>query len=740
MADPFRLPASGAFPWTGADYAYAGWVPNVSGHLSFNLIDPQSKHPTFNHQPRLDCPRLVAAHRARLAQDYPFFDWLVKLFRRSARQDFILVAQSVRVVTPFFLGDSLEHSDDANGALSGLVAVIPTDAAWSTCWRIRRTLKAIDRQISDAVADKADGAPDPGQGLPADILAELGHIRGSIACYFLRFALFRTGELRIWFDLADFLGRDIVAEPPTPRELVAADHLAPQAYYFIKDLVHAHYHHIADSDQLLPLTETPRPADAAAHQDNEVGWRYATLRGLARVVVELRQGRSIAGHQQAKGVIAYAQAFQTVLARITRGREAQIKHKICDEIIPYDFSNLTMSLDATDASAQSVMSARLQLFAIVVGIVLSGLALWAGAVQIQPILCTSLDAVASCPKIEPGPVVSIVNDIVANPSAFLIVLFALGMVPFILFFRGLNAIPWAERGIRWLRRLTEAVGAQVSRWLRGNDIVGWLVSLAMLGGLTLYVAHLAIKAAPTTLVPPVAVDDPETRRGPWAPLYPLVGKRVDQSGLLVRSVIAGDLRTLLADDYAPFLKAFGPEATLVREGALLVLTSAPTGGDAAYLMIAPQGLRIEAGVRRDGMLRVHRSQGARLPRPRAVIDLLGATGQSDAGPIPIEASKCESALGGTSGRVIHLSGTLRAKDFCEYAVELQKGQALTFDRKRSQGLNVLVIEGRATQPLDQLFIAQRTGKQVIHVVPEGWRPKPGETLKPRAFYVRLDIH
>jgi len=740
VTDPFRLPTSGTFPWIDADYAYAAWVPNVSGHLSFNLIDPHSKHPTFNHQQRLERPRLVAAHRSRLAQDYPFFDWLVRLFRRSARQDFILVGQSARVVTPFFCDGALKHSDDTNGVLTGLVAVIPPDAAWSTRSQIRSTLKVIDRGISEAVADKADGAVDPGQGLHDDILTELRRVRGSIACYFLQFALFRTGELRIWFDLADFLGRDIVAEPATTPELVAAEHLASQVYYFIKDLLHAHYHHIADSDQLLPLTQTPRPADDKAHEDNEVAWRYATLRGLVRVVVELRQGRSIAGHQQAKGVIAYAQSFQTVLAKITRGQQVGVDHKSCEEIIPYDFSNLTMSLDATDASAQSVMSARLQLFAILVGILLSGLALWAGAVQIQPILCTSLDAAATCPKIEPGPIVSFVNDIVANPSAFLIILFALGIISFILFFRGLNAIPWAERGIRWLRRLSEAIGVQVARWLRGSDIIGWLVSLAILGGLTIYMAHLAIKVAPTTLVPPVAVDDPATQRGPWAPLYPLVGKRADQSGLLVRSVIAGDLRTLLADDYAPFLKAFGPEATLVRDGSLLLLTSAPTGGDAAYLMVEPRSQRVEAGVRRDGMLRVHRSQGARLPRPRVIVDLLGALGQSDAGAIPIEASKCDSAPGGTTGRVIHLSGTLRADDFCEYAIDLQAGQALTFDRTRSKGLNVLIIEKGSARPLDPVFVARSTGKQLIHVVPDGWHPKPADVLKPRAFYVRLDIH
>ncbi len=736
--DPFRLPGNGNYPWTNAEYAYAGWVPNVSGHLSFNLIDPGSKHPTFNNQERLDRPRQVAAHRLRLAQDYPFPDWAVKLLRHSARQDFIMLAESVRVLTPYFRNGVLEESDDGNGALVGVVAVLPSDADSETADLIKDTLSKIETIVSEAVTDKATCGVDPARRIPKEILDLLEGRRNQLACFLLRFALYRTGELRIWFNIDEFLGRDVTHDPALPQETAAARHLAPQAYYFIKDLLHAHYHHTSNSDQLLPLVETPRPANDAEHEANEVTWRYAPLRGLARVVVELRHGRSVAGHQQAKGIIAYAQAFQSVLAHITRPRLISRPSQPSNSIIPYDFGNLAMSLDATDASTQSAVSARLQLFGIVIGIFLSGLALWAGAVQIQSPLCQALGPDV-CPKIEPGPVVSLVNWIVPNPSAFLIILITAGVFAFVFFFRGLNAIPLVERGVRWLRRLAEATGVQVARLTRNSDLLGWVVSLVILGALTFGAARTAIWLAPSKDVPPVSTQI--VTGGPWDSLQPMVGKRAEQSGVLVSSVIAQQLRMLLQDDYGAFLKAFTPESVLTRDGRLLVLASAATvGGDGAYLVIDPVFTRLEAGVRNAGELKVHRTQGASLRRPALVIQLLGAVGRTDGGPVPVEATTCNFASGGKAGRTLHLSGFLRATEFCEYRVELQKGQALSFDRSLAKGLDVLLVDGGQAKPIDSVFIAPESRRRLVRVVWSGWHPRAADSMKPREFYVRLGIH
>jgi hypothetical protein len=738
--DAFKLPDDGSYPWFNADYAYAGWVPNVSGHLSFNLIDPLSKEPIYNHQFDLASPRTVALHRRRLAKDYPFYDKLVKWFRRSAVQDYVVLAETGRVETPFFSENTVAETDDANGVMVGVVAVLPSEGNSETNGLRKAILAHIDHEIVQATLKKIEGNGDPERRLAQELLISLKNAQAVIACHLMHFALFRTGELRIWFDLNEFLGRDIDQEQPDDNERQAAEKLAKQVYYCLKDILHAHYHHDPHSDQMLPLSFTTTQCSPQDHEKSENEWRYATVRGMARTVVELRHGRSIRGHQQAKGIIAYAQTFQGVLARCIRPITIRQSHRENGSFVPYDFANLIMSLDATDASAQSAINARLQLFAILIGILLSGIALWAGAVQIQEPLCKSLGDAVTCPKMGSGPIVSLVNLVVANPTAFLIVLFTAGLVFFMIGFNGSNALPSVERGIRWLRRLAEAVGAQASRWTRNSDWLGWAISLAFLGGLSVLAGYLAYRVAPKTPVPPVSQQN-DGWRGPWATLYPLVGQRIDQSGLLVRSVITPELRSLLGDDYPAFLKLMAPESKLVRDGSLLVLISAAApGDDAGFLIIDPKKMRLEAGLRRDGLLSLHRTVGELMQRPAAVRSFLGTGGKSDTGAVAIESSTCDIKTGGTDGRTLHLSGSFKAASFCAYSLELHSGQTVSFDRRQANGLDVLVGNASESPSIGEAFTANKEGTQVVRVIWKGWSPKGPARLKPRDFYVRLTVH
>ncbi|MEG3159356.1 hypothetical protein U1763_02465 [Sphingomonas sp. LB2R24] len=727
-------------PWVGASHSFAGWVPNVSGHLSFTMVDPRGSQSTYNHQADLGKPRVVALKRQRLAQDYPFWDYLVKTFRPAAAQEFIVLAQSCRVRTPYFVGSELKEADDEHGALCGVIIVVPVDDDATTKTHRTNLLGRLDNAIADAIADRAEGAADHGSGIALDLLDEIDRARPHVACYLLRFALFRTGELRIWFDIDEFVGRKTADETATPQEALTAERLPAQAYYFVKDLLHAHYHHDPHSDQILPLTRlSSAETDADFHAD-EVRWRYVTLRGLVRVVVELRQSKSLQGHKRALGIIAYAKAFQSVLAVTARERSASPTFVTHDDIIRYDFDNLAMSIGATDSAAESVNTSRLQLYAIMVGILLSALALWAGAVQIQPILCAALANQVACPKVGPGPVVSLINVIVANPLAFCSVLLGTGFLAFIALFRGTGAIPWAERFIKWLRGLSDAAGVQISRSTKGSDILGWLVSLALLGVIAAGALFVAYRIAPKTHVPELRVQERGRRVGPWGSLQPLVGRNLDRSGLLAKSVVAQDVRNLLAGDYQTFLRLLGQPA-LRREGDLLVAHSPATpGGDGAYLLLDPNGQRMEAGLRSDGAFRIHRSPGGTLTRPASVRMFLAGAQASDAEPVPMETSGCELSQGGLNGRTLQFRGNLRATRFCEFNIDLQKGQSLSFDSRHARGLDVQVVNRSGSHPMTPVYLAALPGRQVIRISWAGWDPKGAAALKPRPFFVRLDIH
>lgn len=738
--DRFELPTNGPCPWNVAAHSFAGWVPNVSGHLSFNLVDPHSRLPTYNHQADLGLRRNIVLHRERIAQDYPFSDAIVRRFRSSASQDFVLMAESSAVATPYFGKTGLKSSADRHGALVGAVAVLPADAEKAIERKRLDLLAHIEGRIELAVSQRSAGEGDAQERLALEIETLLRSRQSQVACYFMRFALFRTGELRIWFDDADFFGRDTHAHPVTIEEKALADSLPAQAYYFIKDLLHAHYHHHRHSDQLLPLTRLARGGTDQGVTEDEVLWRYVTLRGLARVVIELRQGRSLQGHKQALGIIAYANAFQTLLARIRRRRDIDLDHEEQDDIILYDFSNLSASIGVSDSAAESANSAKLQFFAIEVGVILSALALWAGAVQIYPIFCPPDAKVDGCTSIPRGFAVELIKLIVANPLGFIAILMVLGFLAFVGLFRGTGAMPTAERLVRFLARLSEAVGVQVSRWTRGSDILGYVLSLFLLAGCAGLLGYGAYRLAPKIPVPE-APKKQAPPMGAWSEVYGAAGKRVDQSGLLERGEAAAAIRNLLGTNYPSFTELLVGQSVVRRAADLVFITSrSGIAGDGAYLIVDPEQLRIEAGFRRDGRLVVHRTPGAAIPRPPAVLGFLGAAARADAVPVPMRTPGCTLTQSGVAGRTLQLAGTMRPEDHCDFTIDLQAGQHLAFDSRSARGLDVRISEGGQSLPLPADFKPSHSGPQSVSVSWKGWNPPPSQPLRFRPFFVRLDVH
>lgn len=732
--DVLRPPGTGALPWLAARFSFAGWVPNVSGHLSFSQVDPRGRQGTFNHQPNLDYPRTIVVHRSRLVQDYPFWNWLVRLVRPSAKADFFMLAESGDTIAPHMRGGTLVEVDDDQGALHGVLAVLPNDDQRASRRLKNKLVARIDAAIADALTRRALGMIPPNERIALDQLRGLNAVRSRVACYVMRFTLFRTGECRIWFDMAEFLGRDIVAEPPTPDEILTAEALPAQAYYFVKDLLHAHYHHDPSSDQILQLTRIEgSTAPVSQIATDEVRWRYVTLRGLVRVVVELRQGRSLHGHKRALGIVAYANSFQSLLGSIVRTPSGPAAFGPDDRLMSYEFANLVQSIEATDSSLESVMTSRLQLFAILVGIFLSALALWAGAVQIQPILCAAKDI--TCPKVGAGPIVSIVNDVVANPLGFTVLLLALGFVFFIAFFRGTGAIPYAEPVVRWMKGLGQAIASDVAR-IRGYDTLGWFAALGLLGLLFGYSARLAYRLVPKTHVPPVEVQPPSV--GPWSQLQGFVGKPVDSSGLFTSSVAAQSLRSVLGEDFYPHVRAL-EGAQLKRSGDLYYAISIKPGGDGGYIVLDAATARIEAVFRSNGHPHPHRSPGGRLQLPAEVRAFERASGGSDIDPVPVEAPRCDAVQSGRNGSTVQLQGSMRPDAPCVYNIPLQSGQTVSFSPKRASGLFVAVMEGGAEHRVAPEYTASLSGNRAVRVGWDGPKPTGRRASQLRPFYVRLDI-
>lgn len=741
---PYSFPHKGKAPWSSAEHSYASWVPNVSGHLSFGVIDGHGKCHTVNQHCDAAGTRVLVVHQRRSAQDFPLPGGMVGLLRKSATQDYLIVANTSRAWTPNLqdlpecerLGTGPRAREEDNGVMVGEVIVIPPDTDPETAGTLKKALAHIHETMDLRQQECLEGDLDALTALPSEVLATHQAAARTIACFRLNFALFRTGEVRIWFDLDHFLGRDSAAFPPTELEEVAADALPSQVYYFLKDVVHFHYHHDRRSDQLLDIT---RIGPAASEAEQDARWRTNILRGLAKVVVEYRQSNRTDSNKKALGVLAYADAFQSVLARIRRKGPLEHKFEWNPDIILYDFEHTKSSIEALDALSEARRGAHLQLFGIFVGVLLSALALWAGAVQIQPILCGDQRANAAvCPPIKPDFTTDLVNQVVANPLGFVVFLALLGAVAYIFLFKRVTDVPLAKPILRFFRSLSIAVGADVAR--RRGDRAGYYAQLAVLGGLAGFTAWAAYKVTPKNEVAPVLPRPAAVQRGPWSSLDNLVGKPPRDTGLFSASVVSGRIRDILGKDYEDFLGRMARQSDLKRNGDLLwvVGTRGAEDPDGAYLLINQAAQRIEVGIWTNGKASIYRDTGSPLRKPPEVQRAMGGFA-GDISPFPVETSSCKSIAGGDGGSAIQLSGAMAASENCEFRFDLRKGQVISFHPGSARGLDVAIAQQGHAEPIGDATVIGHDGTYVIRV---NWqqvgerRPVGGPR---RAFYVRLNV-
>lgn len=150
----------------------------------------------------------------------------------------------------------------------------------------------------------------------------------------ISFLLFRTGELRLKRGNEELPSE---FESDENRTTAPAQQVK-QAYYFLKDCAHHHYHHNAHADQLLRVTNVG-PEDLA--------WRRETLWDLSRAIIKMRRERQLFRRKDAVGVIAYAEAFQNILARVRREND---DFSPVPELATYNYTNLKESISSENDS------------------------------------------------------------------------------------------------------------------------------------------------------------------------------------------------------------------------------------------------------------------------------------------------------------------------------------------------------------------------------------------------------
>ncbi|WP_332654074.1 hypothetical protein [Brevundimonas sp.] len=452
--------------------AYAGWIPTITGQLSFSLIGLGGAAPdcvTANvefQDAQVGHPRRrVAVIQRRVTKDLPLTFQPIPYFFRSIAAEFILLGDTHPATRPVIHEGEAAPRHDEIGVLSGEILVLPHHKDQPSVER------SFVRKLRERIATIGDATPRAVIGGEDALAQELNALqdaaaRGGLTLAHFRFELYRTGEFRLQ------QVETIMVEPDGDLEQEEFDAiLASQVYYFVKDIAHRHYHHRRSSDNLLPLTPL--------RGDDDVSWRRETLWSLARAVLEMRRSGKLPGHKSALGVLAYAEAFQGLLARVERRADQAEPFKVTHEIACYDFTHTRQSLEATIAEKGFLHSHWTSIHGLLIATGLAAAALWLAAVQVREQACRPD---MGCPVV-PNIMKAGIEIMIEMPHILAAGLVVLAAIYLEASRRSLMAVTplrvWGEFLGSWI----DALGATISRWARRRhptwgDQIGATLALA----------------------------------------------------------------------------------------------------------------------------------------------------------------------------------------------------------------------------------------------------------------------
>jgi hypothetical protein len=351
--------------------SYSGWVPNVGSHLSFSMIGsgrgPSTTRFTGDH--REPVGRTVCVLTERQTDDFLAFKWWKRLVAPAVVQDWLLVGETSPVAAPLKMEPSERNTAgkvtqagfvhtalDDQGMLSGRVYVIPRDPDRAIREREGLTIGYIAQIMREARPKGRVALSQVVHSIENEVRWQLPMAVG------IRFALMRTGEVRLWYDEAvPMLSED--------NHYV----VAKQAYFFIKDMVHHHVHHDPTDDQITPLVRFDTSGPESRKLDEE-DWRRRTMWNISRMAEKQVHRDRLDTLRASLGVLAFADAFQKTLLPHIRDPNDASKFVPNESVYGYDFTNIR---ESTRVRVDQTASRRTATAPLLTAMVAGGLAVLA---------------------------------------------------------------------------------------------------------------------------------------------------------------------------------------------------------------------------------------------------------------------------------------------------------------------------------------------------------------------------
>lgn len=301
---------------------FTGWVPTITGNLSFSTIGlARSPRRSFSFFRKLGQFQWTVVVQRRNKSDTLFSRILDPLLGRRAKHFFCLVGRS-------------EHTDSWE-TLTGHVFIC-SPVLFKTALPLLHELRLAGNDSNGALHN------DDIEALGLESFLDLKRKRienwldrfrdrlfkesFTSECFLVGFRLKRDGLLEITLDKSIYFSSE------------EADTIALQSYFFIKDIAHAHQHHNRNSDTILETYEDC--PDGAA-------WRRETMYALYKWIIHRKREKSEISYTRAAGVLAYARAFSLLHLKGVRRPE---------DVPDYLFDEVQLSLEAgqKEASARSI--------------------------------------------------------------------------------------------------------------------------------------------------------------------------------------------------------------------------------------------------------------------------------------------------------------------------------------------------------------------------------------------------
>lgn len=241
---------------------YIGWIPTVTGHLSFSTIATGS-FPSRSWR-REDGKRFVAAQRRDLLDvlvPYADSSEVARFFREKIAN--LVVGISGRF---WYILDTEDVGDGER--LSGTVHMVPAT-------KNRNFVRCLRKNLADSDERKC--------------IASIAQRSPEVSCYSVKVLIERQGKVTL-------------SPPKEDCGPELSELLANQVFYFLKDISHVHQHHHPSHDA---ITRVSRITDL----EEEESWIAQTQFSLYRAIIRSKRFKNEKALFRAAGILAYAQSF-----------------------------------------------------------------------------------------------------------------------------------------------------------------------------------------------------------------------------------------------------------------------------------------------------------------------------------------------------------------------------------------------------------------------------------------------